>query len=96
MAGLALGALGFASSFVLAAFLLLREGNPGFFLIWLLAVVATAACMRVHARARRAFERLYASCSSREMARDVQDVVFRELPAEAGWTAESRPAVLAH
>jgi len=85
--GLAAGALGFLLSFGLALLMLVRQGNPGFLLIWLLAITATGACMRAHARWRKSFERMYATDKvqafrpARARARhEVEDVVFRELP----------------
>ncbi|HYD94187.1 MAG TPA: hypothetical protein VEC01_02585 [Noviherbaspirillum sp.] len=82
---LAVGALGFLLSFLVAA-LMLSQGNPGFLFIWMIALAATAACMRTHAKWRRSFERIYGSeprtfyPAQRRWQRDVEDVVFRELP----------------
>ncbi|RZI44702.1 hypothetical protein EGT07_04635 [Herbaspirillum sp. HC18] len=87
---IAAGALGFLLSFFLAATMLLQRGNPGFLLIWLLAVSMTAACMRVHARWRKSFDRIYDEQAARifyparrEWKLDVEDVMFRDLPDAA-------------
>lgn len=87
---IAAGALGFLLSFFLAVTMLLQRGNPGFLLIWLLAVTMTVACMRVHARLRRSFDRIYDEQTSRTFypalrawKLDVEDVMFRDLPDTA-------------
>lgn len=85
--GLAAGASGFLLSFILAMLVLIRQGNPGFLIIWLLAFVATAACMRAHAKWRKSFERMYSPDSVRTFhparkgwKHNVEDVVFRDIP----------------
>lgn len=84
--GLALGALGFLMSFALAVLMLLRQGNPGFLLIWLAAFFVAAASMRAHAKWRHAFERMYAPDAirvyypaRRDWRHDVEDVAFRDV-----------------
>lgn len=85
--GLAVGASGFFLSLVLAVTLLVRQGNPGFLLIWLAAAFATFACMRAHVRWRRAFERMYAPDAVRTYyparrgwRHEVEDIAFRDIP----------------
>ena len=85
--GLTLGGLGFLLSFALALVMLVQKGNPGFLLIWGLAVAITLACMRAHARMRRSFERMYAPDAVRVFyparkgwKQDVEDVAFRDIP----------------
>lgn len=86
-AGLIIGALGFLLSFLLALMMLFQQGNPGFLLIWLTAIIATASCMRMHARWRKSFERMYSPefvrtlyPSQSRRQHDVEDVVFRDIP----------------
>ena len=85
--GLTVGACGFFLSFLLAILMLVRQGNPGFLLIWIAAVVATGACMHVHAKWRRSFERMYAPESVRTFypsrknwRHNVEDISFRDIP----------------
>lgn len=85
---LAVGALGFLLSLGLALTMLLEHGNPGFLLIWIVAAGATTACMRVHAKWRKSFERMYGDNpvrvfypALRACRNDVEDVAFRDLPA---------------
>ena len=84
--GLTVGALGFLLSFALALLMLIEQGNPGFLLIWMAAVTATAACMRAHARCRKAWERMYAPEAERSFyparkgwKHNVEDIAFRDV-----------------
>jgi len=85
---LAIGALGFLLSLGLALTMIVEEGNPGFLLIWTVAAFATAACMRVHAKWRKSFERMYDNNAVRVFypalrgwKNDVEDVTFRDVAA---------------
>ena len=88
--GWAAAALGFFLSFVLAVTMLVAQANPGFLLIWLVAVFATGACMRTHARWRKSVERMYAPeapCTflpaRKGWRQEVEDIAFRDLPGAA-------------
>ena len=83
---LAIGALGFLLSLGLALTTIVERGNPGFLLIWIVAALVTTACMRVHAKWRQSFERMYDDNAVRVFypalrtwQNDVEDVAFREL-----------------
>lgn len=87
ISALAVGAFGFMTSFVLAMLMLVEQGNPGFLLIWMVAITGTAACMRVHARWRKSFERMYAPEAVRTFyaarkgwKQNVEDIAFRDIP----------------
>jgi FtsH-binding integral membrane protein len=87
IAGWLVGGLGFLLSFALAVTMLVRGGNPGFLLIWLAAAISTLACMRVHARWRKSFERMYSPeavpalfPARKGWRQNVEDVTFRDLP----------------
>ncbi len=84
-----IGTLGFLLSFALAWTMWRAEGNLALLLVWIIAVVATAAATRKHLKLRDAIERIYTmnSCMlhtfrhrrSRQRP-EVEDVVFREIP----------------
>ena len=83
-----LGGSGFLLSFALAVTMLVRQGTPGFLLIWTAALLATAACMRAQARWRRSLERMSSPDAVRPFhpARrgwqlNVEDIAFRDIPA---------------
>ncbi|WP_420472660.1 hypothetical protein [Noviherbaspirillum sp. ST9] len=84
------GALGFLLSLALSITVLVRQGNAGFLIIWLVAVIATAACMRANVRWRKSCERM----ASPEVIRpgyparttwrqSVEDIAFRDIPDTA-------------
>lgn len=88
--GWAAGGIGFLLSFALSITVFLRQGNPGFLIIWLAAVIATGACMRAHARWRRSCERMFSpapvrtSYSARKgRHQNVEDIAFRDIPDAA-------------
>lgn len=88
--GWTLGGLGFLLSFALSITVLVRQGNPGFLLIWLLAVLATGACMRVQIRWRKSCERMYAPETARTFfptrrgqRHEAEDIAFRDIPGAA-------------
>lgn len=81
------GALGFMCSLALAFQVLLAQGNPGFLIIWLLAMAATAASLRFDRKWRETFGRIHAMKAARTIhadyrkwTRDAEDVVFRDIP----------------
>lgn len=84
-AGWALGGLGFLLSLVLAVAMLVVQGAPGFLLIWAVAFLATAACMRAHARWRRSIARMHLPARVFHPARkgwreEAEDIAFRDMP----------------
>lgn len=85
--GWMLGGLGFLLSFAVAVTMLLRQGTPGFLLIWAAALLATAMSMRIHAKWRRSIARMYAPDAvrifypaRRGWRQNVEDVAFRDIP----------------
>ncbi|WP_088707510.1 hypothetical protein [Noviherbaspirillum denitrificans] len=86
--GWLLGGFGFLLSFALAVTMLVRQGTPGFLLIWAVALLVTGACMRAQARWRRSLERMSSPDAVRTFppARsgwrlNVEDIAFRDIPA---------------
>ncbi|WP_292935235.1 hypothetical protein [Noviherbaspirillum sp.] len=82
------GVLGFMCSLALALQVLLAQGNPGFLIIWLLAMAATAASLRFDRKWRETFGRIHAMkpartvhSAHRKWTRDAVDVVFRDIPS---------------
>jgi len=85
--GWMLGALGFLFSLALALTMLIRQGSPAFLLIWTVAVLATAACVRAQLRWRKSLERMYSEKNRRTLyparrgwRQDVEDISFRDIP----------------
>lgn len=86
LCGLSIGALGFGLSFVMAMAMLVRQGNPGFLLVWSAAVLATGICLRIQYRWGKSFERMYAPEVSRTFhparkgwRQNVEDIAFRDV-----------------
>lgn len=85
--GWTIGGSGFLLSLALALTVLVRQGNPGFLAIWLVAAIATFSCLRAQARWRKSCERMYAPDSVRTYyparkawKQDVEDIDFRDVP----------------
>lgn len=88
--GWTVGGVGFLLSFALSITVFVRQGNPGFLFIWLLAVFATSTCVRAHARWRKSCERMYAPEAARTYyparkgwRQDVEDIAFHDVPDAA-------------
>lgn len=84
------GALGFLLSLVLSITVLVHQGNPGFLIIWAVAVIATFACVRANVRWRKSCERMYSSEAIRprypartSWRQSVEDIAFRDIPDAA-------------
>ena len=88
--GWTVGGLGFLLSFALSLTVFVGQGNPGFLFIWLVAVLATGACVRAHGRWRQSCERMYSAQAVRayyparkSWRQNVEDIAFHDMPDAA-------------
>lgn len=79
-----IGGICFMLSLVMA--LIIAQANPGMLAIWVVAILATLAFMRIHRRWRAMFERIYAFqpaqtvlAARKDWRGNVEDVAFREI-----------------